>query len=83
MACLKVLERLLDRRCGGSTGTNFWATMQLVGEMIDRGESGSVVTLICDSGERYLDTYYNPEWLAAQNFDTDTHEQWLNDFIGL
>ncbi len=26
-----------------------------------RGETGSIVTLLCDSGERYLDTYFNDE----------------------
>jgi cysteine synthase A len=24
-----------------------------------KGESGAVVTLICDDGERYLNTYYD------------------------
>ena len=32
--------------------------------MKQRGETGSIVTLLCDSGERYLDTYYNPSWVA-------------------
>ncbi len=26
---------------------------------------GSIVTLLCDSGERYLESYYNPQWVAA------------------
>ena len=33
------------------------------------GQSGSVVTLICDSGERYLDTYDNDDWVAEKGFD--------------
>ncbi len=24
------------------------------------GETGAIVTLLCDSGDRYLDTYYHP-----------------------
>jgi cysteine synthase A len=28
-----------------------------------------VVTLICDGGERYADTYWNPEWLAREGLD--------------
>jgi cysteine synthase A len=83
MAALRQLETLLDRKCGGSTGTNFWATMQLVAEMVERGEKGSVVTLICDSGERYLDTYYDPDWLVAQGLDPSPHEKWLRGFVGV
>jgi hypothetical protein len=28
--------------------------------MREEGRTGSIVTLLCDSGERYLETYYNP-----------------------
>ena len=34
-------------------------------EMRARGQRGSIVTLICDPGERYLDIYYKPDWVAA------------------
>ena len=34
--------------------------------MRSAGRSGSVATLICDGGERYLDTYYDAGWLQAQ-----------------
>ena len=30
---------------------------------------GSVVTLICDNGDRYLDTYFSDDWLAANAID--------------
>jgi cysteine synthase A len=35
------------------------------------GRAGSVVTLICDGGERYADTYWNPEWLAREGLDVE------------
>ena len=69
MAALRVLEKLLGRRCGGSTGTNFVGALQLMSEMRAAGETGPVVTLICDSGERYAGTYYNETWLVAENLD--------------
>lgn len=57
------LETILGRKVGASTGTNLFGVLQLASEMKARGEKGSIVTLLCDSGERYLDTYYNPEWV--------------------
>jgi cysteine synthase A len=69
MAALRVLEKLLGRRCGGSTGTNFVGALQLMSEMRAAGETGPVVTLICDGGERYAGTYYNDAWLAAEDLD--------------
>lgn len=71
MAALRVLERLLGRRCGGSTGTNFAGALQLMAEMKAKGETGPVVTLICDGGERYAGSYYNDEWLAAEGIQLE------------
>ncbi|MDG2383206.1 MAG: PLP-dependent cysteine synthase family protein [Pirellulaceae bacterium] len=59
-----------DRKCGGSTGTNLWATLQLMLEMKSQQQAGSIVTMICDGGERYLGTYYNDDWLQSQGLET-------------
>lgn len=64
------LETQLGRKVGASTGTNMWGALQLAARMRDEGRTGSIVTLLCDSGERYLDTYYNPEWVQANIGDT-------------
>lgn len=77
MACLYVLETLLDRKCGGSTGTNLWAVFQLIARMQKGNQKGSVVSLICDSGDRYLDTYYNPEWLKKEGLDPKLYQEKL------
>jgi cysteine synthase A len=53
IAAMRVLSDLLNRRVGPSTGTSFIAVLKLRQEMIAAGEKGSVVSLICDSGERY------------------------------
>ena len=45
------------------------ACLELAREMKAAERQGSIVTLICDGGERYEETYYNPDWLAAQNLD--------------
>jgi len=46
-----------------STGTNFVGMLQLATEMRQRGEQGSIVSLLCDSGERYLTRYFDPNWV--------------------
>ncbi len=74
MAAIRFLEGWLGRKCGGSTGTNLIGSVQLLSEMRRRGERGSVVTLLCDGGERYRDSYYNDAWLAEQGLDI---EPWL------
>ncbi len=74
IAAMNVLSRRLGRRVGGSTGTNFLALCWLAGEMKASGRQGSLVTLICDSGERYLKTYYDPAWLASKGLDPAPYE---------
>jgi cysteine synthase A len=61
---MRALGQVLGRRVGGSTGTNLWACAQLIREMAARGERGSIVTLLCDGGDRYGCTYHDPAWLA-------------------
>lgn len=51
------LESVISRKCGGSTGTNVFGTLQIIGEMLRDGERGSVLMMICDSSDRYLGTY--------------------------
>ena len=80
IASIHFLERLLDRKCGGSTGTNLYAACQIASEMRAENRQGSIVSLICDSGDRYLDTYYNPAWLRERGFDTGPYAQKLEAF---
>lgn len=37
--------------------------------MRERGETGSVLTLLCDPGDRYTDTYFDDDWVAAQGWE--------------
>ncbi len=63
VATMQWLETMLGRKVGASTGTNVWGALRLAAQMRDEGRKGAIVTLICDSGERYLETYYNPQWV--------------------
>jgi len=81
-AAMRVVERLAGRRYGGSTGTNFCGALELACGMVERGESGSIVTLACDGGDRYLDTYYNDAWLTANGYDVAPHVARLERAVG-
>jgi cysteine synthase A len=81
IAAMNVLSRRLRRPVGGSTGTNFLALCRLASEMRRAGDTGSLVTLICDSGERYRQTYYEPQWLAAHGLDPAPFEAELSSFL--
>ncbi|MFI5447701.1 PLP-dependent cysteine synthase family protein [Polaromonas sp. UC242_47] len=78
-AAMRFLERLVGRKYGGSTGTNFYGALQLACEMHMRGEAGAIVTLACDAGDRYLDTYYSDAWLAANDYNIQPYTQRVED----
>jgi len=77
IATMLWLEQILGRKVGASTGTNMWGVLQLAQQMRDKGEQGALVTLLCDSGERYLDTYYNPAWVRDTIGDITPYMQQL------
>ncbi|MGY3687702.1 PLP-dependent cysteine synthase family protein [Vibrio coralliilyticus] len=74
------LEKILGRKVGASTGTNLYGALQIASEMKARGETGSIVTLLCDSGERYLDTYYNSDWVKQNIGDLQPYLTNLETF---
>ncbi|KHT63432.1 cysteine synthase [Photobacterium gaetbulicola] len=80
IATVHWLEKLLGRKAGASTGTNLYGVLQLASEMKARGETGSIVTLLCDSGERYLDTYFNRGWVEDNIGDISGYLTQLEQF---
>lgn len=81
LAAMRVLSRLLGKRVGGSTGTNFFGMCWAADGMRARAEKGSLVTLICDSGDRYEQTYYNDAWLAENGLDLAPYEARIEEFL--
>ncbi len=69
VAAAWLLEELLGRRRGGSSGTHFAACLRLAAGMREAGRRGAIVTLLGDLGERYDDTLFDPSWLAARDID--------------
>jgi cysteine synthase A len=81
IATLYWLEKLLGKKPGGSTGTNMWGALSVALRMQEQGLQGSIVTLMCDSGERYLDTYYDRDWVARNIGDITPYTQQLDRFL--
>ncbi len=77
IAAMRLLSELLGRKVGPSTGTNLVGMLALAGEMRARGERGSILSLLCDAGERYLPSYHNPDWVQQQFGDCAPAEQRL------
>ncbi|MGH8820126.1 MAG: PLP-dependent cysteine synthase family protein [Rhodoferax sp.] len=77
IAAMRTLSDLLGRKVGPSTGTNFIGMLTLAGEMQAAGQHGSVVSLLCDSGERYLPNYHDANWVERTIGDCSEARQRL------
>jgi cysteine synthase A len=81
IATMRLVSARTGRSVGGSTGTNVWGALLLVAEMLARGERGSVVTLICDGGDRYAGTYYSDTWVRDQGLELEPYTEALKEFL--
>jgi cysteine synthase A len=70
LAAMRWVSARLGRRVGGSTGTNFVGVIEVAQRLDAAGRGGSIVTILCDSGERYAHSYYNAQWYTEQGIDT-------------
>ena len=65
MAMAITMARRLAREegilAGGSAGLNVWLALEVAREL-DRADA-LVVTILCDTGERYLSKVFNDEWM--------------------
>lgn len=81
VAAMRHFEQLTGMHAGPSTGTNLWGVWQLVAQMVAAGQKGSIVTLMCDGGERYAGSYNNPAWLAEKGLDPAPHLGTIEQFF--
>jgi cysteine synthase A len=81
IAAMRLVRARTRRNVGGSTGTNVWGACLLAAEMLAHGERGSIVTLICDGGDRYSDTYYSDAWLDEQGLELAPYTATLETFL--
>jgi cysteine synthase A len=81
IAAMRLLAVPLGKRVGASTGTNFVGALQLACQLRQAGVEGSIVTLLCDGGERYADSYYSDGWLAELDLDLAPHTERLQSVL--
>eukprot|EP00124_Ichthyophonus_hoferi_P004074 Ihof_evm6s407 gene=Ihof_evmTU6s407 len=58
-SAMRFLTKVTGMNAGPSSGCNLYGSLKLMAEMNNKGEKGSLVTLLCDSGARYQHTAYN------------------------
>ncbi|MBW4094494.1 MAG: PLP-dependent cysteine synthase family protein [Acidobacteria bacterium] len=81
IAAMEQLRSLAGLNAGPSTGTNLWGVWQLAADMMARGEHGSIVSLMCDSGDRYDASYNDPAWLRAKGLDPAPYARTITNFF--
>ena len=82
IAAVHLLRERTGLWAGGSTGTNLVGTLRLACELRERGVRGSIVTLLCDGGTRYEQTYYDPNWLRYNEIDIEPYKNALRSAFG-
>lgn len=75
------LEPILGKQVGASTGTNVYACIRIMERMMKQGRKGSIVSLLCDSGHLYSDTYYSETWLKDHKIDIEKIKKELTSKI--
>ncbi|MFT4257265.1 MAG: PLP-dependent cysteine synthase family protein [Pseudoxanthomonas sp.] len=69
LAAMRWISAALGRRVGGSTGTNFVGVLAAAQRLREAGRGGSIVSILCDSGERYAHSYYNRDWYLQRRIN--------------
>jgi cysteine synthase A len=81
IAAMRLIEQLTGRRVGASTGTNIVGALGIAERMRQAGQAGSIVSLICDDGDRYTDTYWNDTWVHTRGWDIEPHLRRLESLL--
>ncbi|NJC23941.1 cysteine synthase A [Arthrobacter pigmenti] len=81
VAASRHLTALTGISAGPSTGTNLWGVWQLAARMREEGRQGSIVSILCDSGERYACSYNDDGWLAERGLDPSPALAVLEEFF--
>ena len=81
LGAMHSLSARLGRRVGASTGTNLVAALACAQSLKTRGAAGSVVTLLCDDGQRYRHSYFDDAWLRANGLECEAQSNAIDALL--
>jgi cystathionine beta-synthase len=79
-ACARVLARRTGLMVGGSTGA---AMHEALGRLAGLPAGSTVVTLVCDAGEKYLDTVFHDDWMRERGLLDPEAEHRIDHVLAL
>jgi cysteine synthase A len=81
LGAMHALSVRLGRRVGGSTGTNLVAALACAQSLKKLGRCGSIVTLLCDDGQRYRQSYFDDDWLRRNDLECEAQSDAIDALI--
>jgi cysteine synthase A len=81
IAAMRLLRDRTGLVGGGSSGTALFGALRLIDEMHREGVAGSIVSILCDRGDRYATTCYDDVWVREQGWDINTPMARLESFL--
>ena len=81
LAAMLALSQRMGRPVGGSTGTNLIAALWCASLMTQEGVAGSIVTLLCDDGLRYQQSYFDTAWRKVHSLGCDNEQAQVQHWI--
>ncbi|MEU8900018.1 cysteine synthase family protein [Nocardia sp. NPDC048505] len=71
-ATARVVARRIGILIGGTAGAAVFAALR---RLVHRPAGSTTVVLVCDAGEKYLDTVYDTEWLRARGLYSEAAQR--------
>ena len=81
LAAMLALSQRMGRPVGDSTGTNLIAALWCASLMTQEGVAGSAVTLLCDDGLRYQQSYFDAAWRKAHSLGCDDEQAQVQHWL--
>jgi len=81
LGAMHSLSVRLGRRVGASTGTNLVAALACAQSLKARGAAGSIVTLLCDDGQRYRHSYFDDDWLRQNDLECEAQSDAIDALV--
>jgi cystathionine beta-synthase len=78
-ATVRAIARRTGLMIGGTAGGAIYVALQRLASL---PPGSTVVTLVCDAGEKYLDTIFNDDWMRARNLLDLGVEQRVEHLLG-